>query len=252
MAKHLPSFQFYPADWLKDPKLQLCKRATKGMWIDIICYLHESDTRGKISATAEEWCRLIGCTLEDFNDFLSENKSKKFANISESNGVVTVKNRRMCRDEKARQQTRERVKQFRGNGVVTEKKRKCNAHPSSSTSSSGTKVPKYIVHNRLFKHWNGLGIISHRVIDKFLPALNSRLEKYTETELQEAMDNYGIVLAGAEFFWSYRWGLDDFLKPDNLDKFLSANDPFTNFKKAGELNGKTSADTGDKYAGVYE
>jgi len=113
VARHLPSFQFYPADWLKDPRLKRCTRETKGMWIDIICYLHESDTRGKISATVEEWCRLAGCSAEEFSEFLTENKQKKFADISERNGFVTVKNRRMYREEKARQDNNNRQKRHR-------------------------------------------------------------------------------------------------------------------------------------------
>ena len=45
MAK-LPSFQFYPGDWLKDPDLRICSLAAKGLLIDMLCYMHESQERG--------------------------------------------------------------------------------------------------------------------------------------------------------------------------------------------------------------
>lgn len=41
-----PSFQFYPGDWLTDPKLNLCSPATKGVWMDLICHMYLSDEPG--------------------------------------------------------------------------------------------------------------------------------------------------------------------------------------------------------------
>ena len=42
----LPAFQFYPADWRKDPGVQSLDYETRGIWWEIICLLHESDERG--------------------------------------------------------------------------------------------------------------------------------------------------------------------------------------------------------------
>ena len=38
-----PSFQFYPGDWQSDLKLRRCSAAARGVWIDILCALHDSD-----------------------------------------------------------------------------------------------------------------------------------------------------------------------------------------------------------------
>ncbi len=38
-----PSFQFYPADWMSDLKLRRCSPAARGVWMDILCALHDSD-----------------------------------------------------------------------------------------------------------------------------------------------------------------------------------------------------------------
>ncbi|HEY3374620.1 MAG TPA: hypothetical protein VGK02_06120 [Candidatus Aquicultor sp.] len=118
----------------------------------------------------------------------------------------------------------------------------------------------HITANHLFEHWNSLKIMVHRKADKFLPSLTARLSDYIEQELTEAMDNYHAVLTGEEYFWSYKWGLDDFLKPDNLDKFLTINDPFSNYRKhkVGETHAKAkrcaNGPEPDEYtaAGVYE
>ncbi len=41
-----PSFQFYPADWRKDPALSTCSLAARGLWIELMCVAHESDDYG--------------------------------------------------------------------------------------------------------------------------------------------------------------------------------------------------------------
>ncbi len=37
-----PWFKFYPQDWLGESALRLCSPAAKGLWIDMICIMHQS------------------------------------------------------------------------------------------------------------------------------------------------------------------------------------------------------------------
>ena len=39
-------FKFYPVDWRADPGLRVCSLAARGVWIDILCALHDSDEYG--------------------------------------------------------------------------------------------------------------------------------------------------------------------------------------------------------------
>jgi hypothetical protein len=39
-----PSFQFYPGDWQKNANLRRCSPAARGVWIDILCLLHDSES----------------------------------------------------------------------------------------------------------------------------------------------------------------------------------------------------------------
>lgn len=43
-----PSLQFYPGDWQANPKLRRCSHAEKGIWLDVICILHDQDEYGVI------------------------------------------------------------------------------------------------------------------------------------------------------------------------------------------------------------
>lgn len=41
-------FTFYPQSWLDDAKLTHCSLAAKGMWIDLLCHMHNGDPYGHL------------------------------------------------------------------------------------------------------------------------------------------------------------------------------------------------------------
>lgn len=43
-----PSFQFYPADWRNNANLRRCSPAARGIWVDVMCVLHDSDEYGVV------------------------------------------------------------------------------------------------------------------------------------------------------------------------------------------------------------
>ena len=44
--KTLPWFPFYPADWLAEKTLRGLSLAARGLWIDMLCWMHQSPRRG--------------------------------------------------------------------------------------------------------------------------------------------------------------------------------------------------------------
>jgi hypothetical protein len=127
----LPFMQFYPSDWIKDTRcLSLDAR---GAWIDLICALWESPTRGLLQWPMIAFDQYLGTIERDgliysAADILDELTMLHICNVvTDSNGIVTLSCRRMLREESQRNQTRERVKRFRNaesNVPVTEKKRR--------------------------------------------------------------------------------------------------------------------------------
>lgn len=49
-----PSMQFYPADWQSDSKLRRCSKHLKGVWMDVLCVLHDSEEYGVCRWPLEE------------------------------------------------------------------------------------------------------------------------------------------------------------------------------------------------------
>lgn len=59
-----PSLQFYPADWRNNTKLQRATFAERGIWLEILCLMHDADEYGILRWTLKEIARVVGCSLQ--------------------------------------------------------------------------------------------------------------------------------------------------------------------------------------------
>jgi hypothetical protein len=156
-----PSLQFYPADWLKDPDLQMCSMNTVGVWINLLCRMWESKEEGVLKGKVEELALLVGANPVEFERFLNDVKSHNFADVTNCNGDVTIICRRMNRLYKEREGTKARVRKHRNKDVTL--------YSSSSTSSSNKYTLKECIDcavisglteeqgEEFFNHYNGQG-----------------------------------------------------------------------------------------------
>ena len=83
MAKQ-PAFMFYTGDWLKDPQLRRCSAAARGIWMDLLCLMHEMPTRGVLrDETGAVWSiedvvnSIGGCTAEMVGELIDKRVLKK-------------------------------------------------------------------------------------------------------------------------------------------------------------------------------
>jgi len=89
-----PYLPLYTGDWKKDPRLSLCSVATRGVWIDLLCSLHDGRI-GQVTGTPEQIARLCRCNAAECHAALLELQTSGAANVSERDGVFTVVCRRM-------------------------------------------------------------------------------------------------------------------------------------------------------------
>ena len=145
-----PSFQFYPSDWLRDTALRSCSTGARGLWMDMICFMHEGEPYGhlkvkdKVILTAN-LSRMVGETLDVVEGWLLELFQAGVYDTTE-NGVIFSK--RMVRDENLRQQRA--AGGIKGGNpalmdkgkvnlmVISEDKQKPTPSSSSSSSSSSS------------------------------------------------------------------------------------------------------------------
>ena len=99
-----PSFQFYPSDWLRDTALRSCSTGARGLWIDMICWMHEGTPYGHLKVGQKvilpsNLARMVGEPLSVVEGWLDELKS---ANVFQLEDDGTICSRRMIRDENLR------------------------------------------------------------------------------------------------------------------------------------------------------
>lgn len=68
-----PSFQFYPGDWQSDLKLRRCSPAARGVWVDILCAMHDSDDGyGLLRWPLREIARTVGAAMAHVNELVDK------------------------------------------------------------------------------------------------------------------------------------------------------------------------------------
>jgi hypothetical protein len=163
----LPSLQFYPADWRKDPGIQALSRHDRSVWFDILCIMHESDERGVLLLAGkpipdEVLARMLNLDNQTFNQTLCAILTYGVASRRQDDGALI--SRRMVRDEKLIQTRRNAGKQG-GNPVLlkqkptTHLKQKPTTHlkqkptPSSSSSISSSRfIPPSVEDVKQYGH----------------------------------------------------------------------------------------------------
>lgn len=121
----LPYMQFYPADWLQDTlPLSL---AAKGAWINILCALWGAQNRGTHTLPLIGWARQIGASVDQTKAVISElvdmsvcdcPSHQDVSHVTDHNEKITLVNRRMAKEEKARISNNFRQKKYRNKEVT--------------------------------------------------------------------------------------------------------------------------------------
>jgi len=141
-----PAFQFYPADWRKDPALSICSLAARGLWIEMMCIAHESEEYGVLVVagkpmTAQHIARSVGESVSVVNRLLAELEE---AGVFSRDDRGCIFSRRMRRDEHIRD-VRAAAGRLGGNPNLLKQedkhlvKQTDKQSPTPSSSSSNTE-----------------------------------------------------------------------------------------------------------------
>lgn len=147
-----PAFQFYPADWRKDADLQSCSIGARGLWVEMLCVMHECTPYGHLCVngkpmTEGQLARLVGEPVKPTLKWLAELEA---AAVFSRDDQGRIYSRRMVKDERLRN-IRAEAGAMGGNPALLASKDKQKVNqtdnhsdkqsptPSSSSSSSSTK-----------------------------------------------------------------------------------------------------------------
>lgn len=149
----LPAFQFYPGDWRKDPGVQSLDFHDRGVWFEVLCLMHESEERGKLTLNGspmpeDALARLLGLDKQILTTTLTTILTYGVASLCIDTGAIIC--RRMIRDENLRKIRTEAGKKGGNPALLNQKQTsllnqkqtsllKQKSTPSSSSSISSSK-----------------------------------------------------------------------------------------------------------------
>ncbi len=145
--------------WLQDPELCRCSAAARGVWIDILCLMFQSDERGVLVSCGEAW------TVEETARALRGDSGACLSSVKEllERGVMRRRNdgalycARMVRD---REQSDAKAQSGRKGGLA-KAKQKASKHPSKpltvivTSQSNSSRKEKEVQEERartLYEH----------------------------------------------------------------------------------------------------
>lgn len=160
-----PAFQFYPADWRKDAALQSCSIGARGLWVEMMCIMHECTPYGYLCVngqpmTDNQLARLVGDTVKAVVSYKKELEAAGVYSFDEGR----IYSRRMVKDEHLRN-IRAQAGSMGGNpallsGKDKQKVKQIDNHtpkqsptPSSSSSSSPSGLKADARATRLPADW---------------------------------------------------------------------------------------------------
>jgi len=96
-----PWMKWYPADWRADPALRMCSYAARGLWIDLLCLMHEATIYGHLliaglKPTVAQIAAVLGGRPSEVERLLGELEAGGVFSRTEA-GVIF--SRRMVRDK---------------------------------------------------------------------------------------------------------------------------------------------------------
>lgn len=138
----LPAFQFYPADWRKDPGVQSLSFHDRGIWFEILCLMHESEQRGRLLLNGkampdEALARLLGLDKQILTKTLTTLLEYGVASRDNDGALM---NRRMVRDENLRA-IRQTVGKLGGNPALLKQNQTTGDNQNQTTQLNQKSTP---------------------------------------------------------------------------------------------------------------
>lgn len=100
-----PSFQFYPDDWQSDSALGTCSAAARGVWVELLCLMHQGEPYGHltINGQAPSDAMIARCARLNLREVSKGIAELETAGVFQRTPTGTIFSARMVRDEDRRQ-----------------------------------------------------------------------------------------------------------------------------------------------------
>jgi hypothetical protein len=138
-----PAFQFYPKDWRSDIELQSCSLEAKGLWIELLCIMHQGTPYGYLTTntgdkpTDNQIAKWVGIHPVKYRKLLTELLHRKVAKTDEQGRIYC---KRMLEDQRLRE-IRRQAGLKGGNPILVKQKDNHVGYPACTPPPSPTPSP---------------------------------------------------------------------------------------------------------------
>lgn len=150
--KRNPWLKFYVADWRADPGLRMCSAAARGVWIDLICLMHEAVPYGHLLVHGQppevaQLSYLTATPPEHLSECLAELESAGVFSRTREGVIYSRKLTRMASDSAKKRKSGKMggnpslLKQTEKDGVVKQHVKEVDK-PRIQNPESREKIPK--------------------------------------------------------------------------------------------------------------
>jgi hypothetical protein len=118
-----PWLKFYPRDWRGDQALRACSVSARGLWIEMLCIMHEASPYGHLilggrAVSNDMLARMAGLGVEECGALISELES---AGVLSRTRKAIIYSRRMVKDHSRAEKGRKSVNKRWGQGAENNK-----------------------------------------------------------------------------------------------------------------------------------
>lgn len=131
--------KFFPSDWRADPALRMCSIGARGLWMEMLCVMHEATPRGALvingkALAPRQIASLAGCALDEAEAMIAELED---AGVFSRESDGTIISRRMQRD--AEKEARDKANGKTGGNPRLKREDKSGANPPANPEDKAQK-----------------------------------------------------------------------------------------------------------------
>lgn len=139
-----PWMKFYPSDWRGSTSLKLVSMAARGLWIEMLCIMHEAEPYGHLlhrgsPVDDRRLAAMVGQPIECITEWLSE-LEREGVFERKRNGVIF--SRRMEADEQKRRKARDNGKMGGNPSLSKNTEKEQSDNPKDKAQSPDTRDQK--------------------------------------------------------------------------------------------------------------
>lgn len=106
-----------------------------------------------------------------------------------------------------------------------------NIYTDNNVNDNNIKDNKENIIKEIFDYWNEKKIKVHRDIKSFEIKIKSALKEHSVEEIKLAIDHYKEILDDSNYFYKYKWTLNEFLgREKGYEEFLDNGNKWENYK----------------------